>query len=207
MDYIRHFVDSDVFRPLANKTREEHPPDSDASEECTQENRPQDSQTGMVIGWIGNKRRIGKNYHTLYQPIAEAFAGDPDVLFVEATKENLVPVGEMPQIYNSLDLLLIASANDGGPAPAMEAYSCGVPVLSTNVGYVKTVAHDEAKSLILDSDDPKDFIDKIRMLQNDRSQLRRLKDASRRNILERWTVEVTIGDWLASLFDIKDRKP
>ncbi|MDQ0255361.1 glycosyltransferase involved in cell wall biosynthesis [Evansella vedderi] len=181
-EYIRHFVDSDHFKPMEDKK----PPHEEP----------------FVIGWVGNKRRIGKNYETLYQPIVEAFKDNPAVAFIESTKENMRSIEEMPVLYNSFDLLLVTSANEGGPAPAMEAYSCGIPVLSTNVGYVKTAASPEAQSLILNSDNPKEFIEKITFLLSNRQQLKELGIGARENILKSWTVEKTINDWLTTLFNI-----
>jgi len=45
-----------------------------------------------------------------------------------------------PRFYNGIDALLITSANEGGPYPAMEALACGVPVVSTPVGWVPELA-------------------------------------------------------------------
>ncbi|WP_416149889.1 glycosyltransferase family 4 protein [Salipaludibacillus sp. HK11] len=178
--YIRHFVDSNLFKPEEKKS----------------------NNNKFVIGWVGNKRRIGKNYNTLYQPIVQSFKNNPNIIFKESTKENIKSIDDMPAFYNSLDLLLITSANEGGPAPAMEAYSCGVPVLSTNVGYVKKSASTEAKQLILDSDKPNDFIAKINSLNDNHSLLKDIGKSSRENIKKYWTIEKTINDWMKVLFDI-----
>ena len=43
---------------------------------------------------------------------------------------------EMPMAYGSMDALLICSRREGGPLPALEALACGVPIISTPVGYV-----------------------------------------------------------------------
>ena len=44
----------------------------------------------------------------------------------------------LPNLYNCLDLYLIASRAEGGPTGLFEAMACGVPIVSTKVG----LAHD-----------------------------------------------------------------
>ena len=57
----------------------------------------------------------------------------------------------------------------------MEAYASGVPVSSTNVGYVKTVAGPKCRSLNIESLSPGEFIKKINQLKKDRVLVNELK--------------------------------
>lgn len=43
---------------------------------------------------------------------------------------------EQPAIYQRMDCLLVCSRKEGGPLPALEALACGVPVISTDVGFL-----------------------------------------------------------------------
>lgn len=43
---------------------------------------------------------------------------------------------EQPKIYRRMDCLLVCSRNEGGPLPVLEALASGVPVISSNVGFV-----------------------------------------------------------------------
>lgn len=181
IQYMPQFVDSDYFKQYDRKNR-------------TNE---------FVIGWVGSTWRHSKNYHTLYKNIKNAFKNDPRVRFVEATQESRLPITEMPAFYNSLDLLLITAANEGGPATALEAYSCGTPVLSTNIGYVKEVASSDSKFLILDSDTPNDFIQKVNYLIDNRESLYEVGNNCRKNIEANWTIENNIRHWLSTLFNIE----
>lgn len=177
--YIRHFVDANHFKPKLKKKLTEN--------------------STIRIGWVGNKKRIGKNYNSLYLKIVDSLKSNNRIKFVEATKENIISIDKMPEFYGNLDLLIITSANEGGPAPALEAFSCGVPVISTNVGYVKTVADPKSKFLILDSDNPQDFIQKINYLISNPKLYNEIKKGIRKNILNNWTVEKTIDDWISVL--------
>ena len=46
----------------------------------------------------------------------------------------MLPEPQMPQLYNTLDLLLVTGYTEGGPLPLMEAMAFGVPVLSPKYG-------------------------------------------------------------------------
>ncbi|RSL29029.1 glycosyltransferase family 1 protein [Salibacterium salarium] len=181
--FLPQFVDTDHFKP-DNKNRKGR-------------------KKKFVIGWVGNKGRKGKNFETLYKPIVKAFENDSNVRFKVTSKETLIPSEQMPNFYNSLDLLLVTSNNEGLPNPAVEATGCGVPVLSTNVGVVKTLAGEKAKSLVLDSHNPNDFIKKIRLLKNNPQFMNELKVEARENALNNWSVEKTKDKWLYGLFGIK----
>ncbi|MFD0710683.1 glycosyltransferase family 4 protein [Paenibacillus sp. GCM10027626] len=183
--YIPPFVETNIFKPAKKKDLERN--------------------AKFTIGWVGNKERKVKNYQTLYLPIVEAYKNNPNIRFVESTRGQR-SVNDMPAFYNELDLLLVTSANEGAPNPALEAYACGVPVLSTNVGYVKTVAHEKARSLILDTDKPKHFIEKIDYLVKNREAYFEIKKGCRENISNNWTVNRAMGDWLHVLFNLKGEK-
>ncbi|ALA52360.1 glycosyltransferase family 4 protein [Shouchella clausii] len=183
VSFIRPFIDTDQF--------------------CPEFDLPSLDERKLVIGWVGNEQRKVKNYQALYKGIVKAFANDPSIEFIESTRSSYTPLKQMPAFYNRLDLLLITSSNEGGPAPAMEAYASGVPVLSTNVGYVKTVAGPKCRSLILNSLSPGEFIKKINQLKKDRVWLNELKKEARQQMVSYYTVDKTIGDWLEVLFLIQ----
>ena len=46
---------------------------------------------------------------------------------------------EMLNFYNNIDYYLCVSYNEGTPNPALEAGSCGVPIISTKVGNIPEI--------------------------------------------------------------------
>ncbi len=50
--------------------------------------------------------------------------------------DGKIPWEEMPTFYKGIDYLLILSDNEGGPLSLLEALSMGVPVISSDVGFV-----------------------------------------------------------------------
>ncbi|WEG15361.1 glycosyltransferase [Alkalihalophilus pseudofirmus] len=183
--YVKSFVDSEKFKPLLLKKTNTNPI--------------------FTIGWVGNYSKLSKNYYTLYHEVKKAFENNKNVKFVEATKASRIPHENMPDFYRSLDLLLVTASNEGLPNPAMEAYSTGVPVLATNIGIIKEWATPKAKSLILDTDSPKEFVTKIKDLLNNREVLNGLKNELRMNILTHWQIQPNVQEWLSTLFEINKK--
>jgi len=54
----------------------------------------------------------------------------------------------MPVFFNALDIYLITSREEGGPAPLLEAMSCGVPVVTTPVGIVEDIVENKVSGMI-----------------------------------------------------------
>ncbi len=52
-----------------------------------------------------------------------------------------VPDGGMADFYNGLDYVLAPSHYEGGPMCVLEGLACGVPVISSDVGWVKEYPH------------------------------------------------------------------
>ncbi|MEX3616839.1 glycosyltransferase family 4 protein [Paenibacillus glucanolyticus] len=180
VQYIGHFVDHRLFQPLVT---------------------PREGRAHLVVGWAGDPAKRSKNYHTLYKHIQEHFRNDERIRFVETA--GAYAYEEMPRFYQQLDLLLITAANEGSGAPALEAYACGVPVLGTHVGNIKAAAHPDAYGLILDSDNPEDFITSIHQWIGQKHELAGMGQKCRRHIESFWTMDQVIPLWLSVLFNLK----
>ncbi len=66
----------------------------------------------------------------------EAVEADLESLGFTTTYHRAVKGTEVPGVMAALDVLLVTSRNEGGPQPVLEALACGVPVISTDVGFV-----------------------------------------------------------------------
>lgn len=76
-------------------------------------------------------------------------------LDVEAELKQIadVPYELMPYYLSASDALLITSTRESGPMVVKEAASCNVPVVSTDVGFVRRTLSDVEPSTVSDSDD------------------------------------------------------
>ena len=57
--------------------------------------------------------------------------------------------------YRLIDVLVLASANEGTPVVAIEALAAGRPVVSTDVGGVADVVRDGVDGLLVPPEDPR----------------------------------------------------
>lgn len=179
VEYIGHFVDDKLFQPLPIARTDNAP---------------------FVIGWAGDPSKTSKNYNTLYMRIKEHFKSDEGIAFIETSGAHTYE--SMPGFYHKLNLLLNTGANEGSGATVLEAYACGVPVLSTNVGNAKEAAHPAAHGLILDSDSPEDFILKIDYWRSRTDELREIGLRCRSHIESGWSIDHAMSRWLRVLFQI-----
>lgn len=117
------------------------------------------SNEAFTVGWVG--RPASRNGVCLRspQPLVEAVRHAAEVIpihvmllgsgleFFKATIDRIKnatceyydrdrwPVGSYPELYAQMDVLAITSASEAGPMPLFEALACGVPVISTHVGW------------------------------------------------------------------------
>lgn len=179
IEYIGHFVDHGLFRP---------------------DERPRSSDEPLVVGWAGDRNKRSKNYDTLFVPIRRHFERDAMVRFLDTPGRYAHE--DMPSFYHSIDLLLITSSNEGGGATALEAFACGKPVLSTDVGYIREAAPSAAHELILRSDSPEAFIKAIDRYKKERTALQNLGLRCRQQIEDHWRIDQGAARWIRVLFGL-----
>lgn len=102
---------------------------------------PRDSARDRV-GWDADARVVLFPYaaerpekdHPRAKAVVERAETDADLRTVTG-----VPHEEMPYYLNASDALLVTSRRESGPMVAKEAAACGLPVVSTDVGFVGDV--------------------------------------------------------------------
>ncbi len=114
-------VDTDRFRPIDRETARAH------------------------LGW-GTDRPVAlfpydparpeKNY-ALARQVIEDVEGE-----VELRTVIDAPYEDMPFYMNASDLLLLTSTRESGPMAVKEAVACNVPVVATDVGFVRETLED-----------------------------------------------------------------
>jgi teichuronic acid biosynthesis glycosyltransferase TuaC len=112
----------------------------------------------FLIGFPADKRRTVKNY-TLFKEIVEKLnkrGYDIKTLeFKNFTREQ-VAIN-----LSKLDCLLMTSLSEGSPQIIKEALACGVPIISSNVGDVKSLLQAVKNCYVINSFIAEDFVEKI----------------------------------------------
>ncbi len=97
----------------------------------------------LVVGWIGNSaiKYEGvdlKGFNSIIKPVIRELIDEGYNVKEHYADRNIKwrTPEEMPQYYSEIDVCLCTSIMEGTPLPILEAMSCGVPIISTDVGVV-----------------------------------------------------------------------
>ena len=99
---------------------------------------------------------------------------------------------ELARLYGQAEVAVVPSLYEGFSLPAIEAMSCGVPVVATTGGALPEVVGESGRTgVLVEPDDPEALAAAIRSLLDDPSTRDRLGAAGRQRVVERFTWEVT----------------
>lgn len=138
----------------------------------------------LIIGWSGNSKWGGdghddiKGVHTILIPAVEELKkeGYQIELKLADKSDKFTPVNEMPKYYNSIDLYVCTSKTEGGPNPVIEAMACGVPIISTDVGFVKMILGLKQQNYVLEERNISCLKEKIKEIYNNNKILEELSE-------------------------------
>lgn len=186
IQYAPNGVDTELFKPL------------------NQSGKKRTTNEEIKVGWVG-KKKAAKNYDLL--GLLKKRTKDLGIELAEICinkkqtplkhicqkifkKPAAVSFHEMPKFYNTLDYYLCTSWHEGTPNPALEAASCGVPVISTRVGNMPELLKNGENGFLTDPDE-KALIDLLKHIKNkiDGECYSRMSVKIRHDILENWTWE------------------
>ena len=109
---------------------------------------------------------------------ASGAAGDIEVARLVALVDELglrdvvrfvgpVPHADLPVYYRAADALVVCSHSESFGLTALEAHSCGTPVVGTPVGGLSHVVADEESGFLVDTRDPSVFAARLKTLLAD----------------------------------------
>jgi L-malate glycosyltransferase len=89
-----------------------------------------------------------------------------------------IPNVKMPQIYNRADIYLNTSLVDNMPLSFIEAFACGLPIVSYKTGGIPYIVENERTGILVEQKDFKSLAEKaIRLLENNYSAQDIIKNA------------------------------
>ncbi len=92
----------------------------------------------------------------------------------------------LPELLASADVFVLTSSEESFGLSALEAMSCGTPVVATRVGGVSEVVEDGVSGLLAAADDLEGFSGKLRELLFDAARGERMGTAARRAAEQRF---------------------
>jgi glycosyltransferase involved in cell wall biosynthesis len=167
----------------------------------------------FVVGWIGRMTGVKRTDDVLLalRRLREldvdavlCMVGDgPDRDAVERRAHQLGIVREslflgyqddVAPYYAAFDALILPSANEGTPVSAIEALAGGRPVVATRVGGVPDVVRDGIDGFLVEPGDVDAMADRLAQLAGDDKLRRRMGEAGRASVHERYSVARLLDD-------------
>ena len=194
---IPNFVDADVFAPTP----------------CYES----DIRNGedVVITHVSNFRPVKRVHDLVYAmkmvsrkaPGARLMLiGDgPDRISVErlvkrlGLEKHVTLTGFRSDVTNILscsDVVVLSSETESAPLTLLEGMSSGLPVVATRVGGIPEIVEDGVNGLLVQSKNPEAIAEKILELNSDPEMRRRLGEAARETVMERYTAERIVGQYM-----------
>ena len=141
----------------------------------------------LVVGWSGNSKWGGEGYEdikgirTILIPAIESLKkeGYNIELKMADSSKKLTPIHEMPDYYKTIDVYVCMSKTEGSPNPILECMACGVPIISTDVSFVKDVLGEKQQKYIVNERNIECLKAKLIDIYNNQSIL---KELSQENI-------------------------
>lgn len=109
-----------------------------------------------------------------------------------------VEYDRLPETYRGADYLLCASRYEGFGLTLLEAWACGIPVVTTRVGIVPELLGEEPaldELVVDDPDDAEGFAARIERLRREPELARRQGEWGRRLVLERFSPDRYRARW------------
>jgi glycosyltransferase involved in cell wall biosynthesis len=165
----------------------------------------------LIVGGVG-RLHYQKNFPLFLEVAAGVCSQWPQVIFViagegpeRAALETLSRklglagrvrflgfVKEMPELYQSLDLLLLTSHFEGTPLTVLEAMAMGVPVVASRVDGVEEVLEDDRDGILAPPGDRDLFVKGICRVLEDQHLRQRLSRAAQEKARRCYSAEAMV---------------
>jgi glycosyltransferase involved in cell wall biosynthesis len=157
----------------------------------------------FVIGWTGNPRRDFKGYYSHVIKVVEIL--QIKYSNIELKTRFSGPMATLPDFYEDVDLVLIASDADAGPSLFGEASLMNIPSVSTNIGWPSQVIQDGINGFIVDKDIDM-MVEKIAFLYNNRYLLEAMSGRIRNDYQKEFKKYEMIDRWKTLFINVLNSK-
>jgi glycosyltransferase involved in cell wall biosynthesis len=146
----------------------------------------------FVVGWTGTPDRDFKGFHSHIIPAVERAKQKCPGLELKTRFSGSLKT--LPHFYCDVDLIVIASEADAGPALFAEASLSGIPSVSTRVGMPQSVIEDGINGYFVERDIDA-IAEKIIYLYNNKEILNRMRARIRDDFIKAFGRKVQIEKW------------
>jgi N-acetyl-alpha-D-glucosaminyl L-malate synthase BshA len=196
INVIPNFVDTEKFQPALYK-------DTDAKE-----------SRDVVVTHISNFRPVKRIQDLVYAM---------RIVTKEAPNSRLVLVGDgperhkierlvdqldlsrhvyftgyrsdIPHLLGCTDVIVLCSETESAPLTLLEGMSSGLPVVATDVGGIPEIVDHNVNGYLVSLKHPEAIAERILELNADPKLRRRMGDAARKTVLERYTIDKIVEQY------------
>jgi glycosyltransferase involved in cell wall biosynthesis len=147
----------------------------------------------LTLGFVGSKKRDENLGYTKFikEIMKEEFLTVKCAIY---GTDSYLTTDKLNDFYNSLDALIITSRSEGFPLRALEAMSCGTPVISTRVSGCEDLIKEGINGFFIDYDLGK-ILSKIRYIHQNEGLNEDLRNKTRKNIEDHWSWKKISTSW------------
>jgi len=102
---------------------------------------------------------------------------------------------DVPNLLRCSDIVVLCSETESTPLTLLEGMSCGLPVVATDVGGIPEIVDDGVNGFLVPLKHPEAIAERILELNADPGLRKRLGDAARGTVMERYTVDKIVGQY------------
>jgi glycosyltransferase involved in cell wall biosynthesis len=108
-----------------------------------------------------------------------------------------IPHEKMPELYQSMDILLFPTVREGFGLAAVEAMACGLPVVATNSSALPEIVTHEKGGVLCSSGDVEVFANAIQTLASNSFLRKQMADFNRSEVEQRFTLSRMVAEYNA----------
>lgn len=117
---------------------------------------------------------------------------------------NKIPHNKMVNLYQNMDVFIVASEEDGTPNPALEAAACGRPIISNRIGNMPEFIENGYNGFLVEKKVDA-YVEKINYLRNNRDKLIEMGQNARKTVEEDWTWKIQAERYRVMFRDALER--
>ena len=102
---------------------------------------------------------------------------------------------DVPHLIECADVVVLCSETESTPLTLLEGMSCGLPVVATEVGGIPEIVDDGVNGFLVPLKHPEAIAERILELNADPGLRKRLGDAARETVMERYTIDKIVGQY------------
>ena len=128
-------------------------------------------------------------------PLREDLQRQVSELRIEDRVRFLGVRSDVPKLLQAVDVFALTSVSEAASLTVLEAMATSLPVVVTNVGGNPEMVRHEVEGLLVERGDADACATALHRLLDDPSLARRLGDAGRRRVEERYRLEQTVENY------------